>query len=195
MREERRMKVYEEWIPFWFHQSVGALAQLIGRPLEWHAEAARRLSMPTVPSDAGDQVLVYVRARDPWCRLWVVGWPGSEVRQVLRWLLPTRFSLPEPLWLADGPSSESSVYGSALLETGNVMSGVFFTAIAGYTRRALVPEPPGLIVGDAATCRARLQHLTAAETGTWVLVEGRLTSGDQTCFQWMGVFLREDSRG
>jgi hypothetical protein len=60
------------------------------------------------------------------------------------------------------------------------------------TNRVLVPAPPGLIVGDAATCRARLQDLTAAETGTWVLVEGRLTSADQACPQWVGVFLRED---
>jgi hypothetical protein len=84
------MKVYEEWIPFWLHQSVGALVRLIGRPVEWYAEAVRRLSMPTVPSDAGDQVLVYVRAEDPWCRLWVVGWPDPAARQLLRWLLPTQ---------------------------------------------------------------------------------------------------------
>jgi hypothetical protein len=186
------MKIYEEWIPFWLHQSVGALVRLIGRPVEWHAEAVRRLSMPTVPSDAGDQVLVYVRAEDPWCCLWVVGWPDPAARQLLRWLLPTQSPSPEPLRLADGPSPESSVYGSALLEAGNVMAGTFFTAIASYTNRVLVPAPPGLIVGDAATCRTRLQDLTAAETGTWVLVEGRLASADQACPQWVGVFLRED---
>ncbi|MCS7311952.1 MAG: chemotaxis protein CheC [Acidobacteria bacterium] len=182
-----RSDILRGLVPFWLQQSVGALTQLVGRPLRWVTDHMG--SQPGVPPGLlglSDQVIVYVRGHESACRLWVVGWPPSTAIQLLRWLrmMDDQDRMPGPLSLIlDRPARTS-----ALLEAGNIMAGTFFTAVAGAMNQVLIPSAPEIIIDDSATCQARLRDLVAPEMGTWVVLVGRLLGEGLELSQWTAVF-------
>ncbi|GBC85020.1 hypothetical protein HRbin11_01461 [bacterium HR11] len=182
--------VLQDLVPFWLQQSVGALAQLVGRPLRWQVDHSRRVAVPTDFAGSAEQVVVYVQEHESDFRLWAVGWPVPTAVQLLRWLRvsddgpPSASAAGSLAWVLDRPARVS-----ALLEAGNVMAGTFFTAVAGFMNRVLIPSPPDLFVGDAATCQTYLRDLVVPGAGTWFTMTGRLVGEGLELPQWMAVFI------